>query len=95
MESQKTKQRRRREGGSGGGGGESSGREFQFQFQMPLHYPNYTRADYETMPECTLDSLLQQYGLPLSGDVHQKRLFAIGAFLWPYSHFPSSSSSSP
>ncbi|XP_028794740.1 uncharacterized protein LOC114750337 [Neltuma alba] len=78
----KTKQRRR----DGSGVGESSGREFQ----MPLHYPKYTKADYETMPEWRLDSLLQQYGLPLSGDLHQKRLFAIGAFLWPYSHFPSS-----
>ncbi|XP_054782862.1 uncharacterized protein LOC129290179 [Prosopis cineraria] len=79
--SQKSYQRRR----DGSDGGES-GRPFQ----MPLHYPKYTKADYETMPEWRLDCLLQQYGLPLSGDLQQKRLFAMGAFLWPYSHLPFS-----
>jgi hypothetical protein len=53
------------------------------QFQMPLHYPRYKKSDYETMPEWKLDSLLNEYGLPVTGDVTQKRKFAMGAFLWP------------
>ena len=52
-------------------------------FQMPLHYPRYRKSDYETMPEWKLDSLLNEYGLPVTGDVTQKRNFAMGAFLWP------------
>ncbi|KAK3227992.1 hypothetical protein Dsin_007854 [Dipteronia sinensis] len=55
-------------------------------FQMPLHYPRYTKRDYETMPEWKLDCLLKQYGLPVVGDVNQKRNFAMGAFLWPSQH---------
>lgn len=52
-------------------------------FQMPLHYPRYTRQDYQAMPEWKLDSLLAQYGLPTNlGDLDYKREFAIGAFLW-------------
>lgn len=51
-------------------------------FQMPLHYPRYSRAEYETMPEWKLDCLLKEYGLPITGDVEQKRKFAVGAFLW-------------
>ncbi|KAK4777302.1 hypothetical protein SAY87_017489 [Trapa incisa] len=52
-------------------------------FQMPLHYPKYSKADYETMPERQLDCLLVEYGLPaIPGDIEQKRKFAIGAFLW-------------
>ncbi|KAF6172993.1 hypothetical protein GIB67_006369 [Kingdonia uniflora] len=51
-------------------------------FQMPLHYPRYTKSDYETMPEWKLDRLLGQYGLPLVGDVEEKRNFAVGTFLW-------------
>jgi hypothetical protein len=27
-------------------------------FQMPLHYPNYTKEDYEDVPESKLDLLL-------------------------------------
>ena len=54
------------------------------QFQMPLHYPRYTQAEYEAMPEWRLDYLLKQYGLPVMGDLQQKRRFAIGAFLWPH-----------
>ncbi|KAA8520717.1 hypothetical protein F0562_015011 [Nyssa sinensis] len=42
-------------------------------FQMPLHYPRFTRAEYETMPEWKLDCLLAGYGLPIAGDVNQKR----------------------
>lgn len=52
-------------------------------FQMPLHYPKYTKKDYENMPEWKLDCLLRQYGLPVNGDVNYKRTFAMGAFLWP------------
>ncbi|KAK8635540.1 hypothetical protein V6N13_004274 [Hibiscus sabdariffa] len=51
-------------------------------FQLPLHYPRYTKADYEAMPEWKLDCLLKEYGLPVSGDVEQKRNFVMGAFLW-------------
>ncbi|KAI4355194.1 hypothetical protein L6164_003988 [Bauhinia variegata] len=40
-------------------------------FQMPLHYPRYTQADYEKMPEWKLDCLLKEYGLPIIGDIHQ------------------------
>ncbi|THU45622.1 hypothetical protein C4D60_Mb02t19920 [Musa balbisiana] len=29
-------------------------------FRMPLHYPRYTRADYESMPEWKLDYLLRE-----------------------------------
>ncbi|KAG0465429.1 hypothetical protein HPP92_019593 [Vanilla planifolia] len=53
-------------------------------FHMPLHYPRYTRLDYEAMAEWKLDCLFQEYGLPaVAGDVNCKREFAIGAFLWP------------
>ncbi|OVA11016.1 hypothetical protein BVC80_1745g34 [Macleaya cordata] len=51
-------------------------------FQMPLHYPRYTKANYETMPEWRIDLLLREYGLPVMGDIDQKRKFAMGAFLW-------------
>ncbi|XP_024932291.3 uncharacterized protein LOC112492571 [Ziziphus jujuba] len=74
------------EGKIGGGGGANGPytRERCGHFQMPLHYPRYSRADYETMPEWKLDCLLNEYGLPITGDVHQKRKFAMGAFLWRY-----------
>ncbi|KQJ94289.1 hypothetical protein BRADI_3g09710v3 [Brachypodium distachyon] len=55
-------------------------------FQMPLHYPRYKKADYEAMPEWRVDCLLREYGLPPAAagdDVHSKRRFAMGAFLWP------------
>ncbi|AED94724.1 hypothetical protein AtNW77_Chr5g0124321 [Arabidopsis thaliana] len=51
-------------------------------FQIPLHYPKYTKSDYEKMPEWQLDRLLREYGLPVIGDSYEKRKFAIGAFLW-------------
>lgn len=51
-------------------------------FQMPVHYPRYRRPEYESMPEWKINCLLAQYGLPVSGDVNQKRKFAMGAFLW-------------
>ncbi|KAK9293147.1 hypothetical protein L1049_021133 [Liquidambar formosana] len=60
------------------------GREIYGQFQMPLHYPRYTKSDYETMPEWKLDCLLSEYGLPVTGNVEQKRNYAMGAFLWPH-----------
>ena len=52
-------------------------------FQMPLHYPRFTRKDYQNMPEWKLDTLLRQYGLSTHGDLAYKRDFAMGAFLWP------------
>ncbi|ESQ46764.1 hypothetical protein EUTSA_v10028146mg [Eutrema salsugineum] len=52
-------------------------------FKIPLHYPKYTKSDYEKMPEWQLDQLLREYGLPIIGDSYEKRKFAIGAFLWP------------
>lgn len=52
-------------------------------FQMPLHYPRYTKEDYEAMPEWQLDRLLTQYGLPALGDLPGKREFAMGTFIWP------------
>ncbi|RLN22717.1 uncharacterized protein C2845_PM07G39240 [Panicum miliaceum] len=51
-------------------------------FQMPLHYPRYSREDYEAMPEWQLDRLLSEYGLPATGTIQQKRTYAMGAFLW-------------
>jgi hypothetical protein len=50
---------------------------------MPLHYPRYKKADYESMPEWRVDCLLREYGLPADGDLDSKRRFAMGAFLWP------------
>ncbi|GLU20601.1 hypothetical protein SLE2022_367920 [Rubroshorea leprosula] len=52
-------------------------------FQMPLHYPRYTKADYEKMAEWKVDLLLRQYGLNFKGALDEKRAFAMGAFLWP------------
>lgn len=52
-------------------------------FQMPLHYPRYTKQDYESMEEWTVDLLLKQYGLSFKGTLDEKRAFAMGAFLWP------------
>ncbi|KAI3940141.1 hypothetical protein MKX01_027934 [Papaver californicum] len=46
--------------------------------QMPLHYPRYTKAVYETIPEWKIDILIKEYGLPVSGDIAQKRQFAMG-----------------
>ncbi|KAG6578420.1 hypothetical protein SDJN02_21088, partial [Cucurbita argyrosperma subsp. argyrosperma] len=51
-------------------------------FQMPLHYPRYSKMDYENMPEWKLDRLLLEYGLPTHGNLPYKRQFAMGAFLW-------------
>ncbi|KAK9267374.1 hypothetical protein L1049_009799 [Liquidambar formosana] len=52
-------------------------------FQMPLHYPRYTKADYENMEEWKLDMLLREYGLNFKGTLDEKRSYAMGAFLWP------------
>ncbi|KGN56014.1 uncharacterized protein LOC105434788 [Cucumis sativus] len=56
---------------------------FQSGFQMPLHYPRYTKRDYEEMEEGKLDLLLKQYGLCFDGTLEEKRAFAIGTFIWP------------
>uniref|UniRef100_A0A2P2R2F1 DUF7722 domain-containing protein n=1 Tax=Rhizophora mucronata TaxID=61149 RepID=A0A2P2R2F1_RHIMU len=66
----------------GGWPGGQHSKEQCGHFQMPLHYPRHTRTEYEAMPEWKLDCLLRQYGLPITGDVEQKRKFAMGAFLW-------------
>ncbi|XP_021740675.1 uncharacterized protein LOC110706970 [Chenopodium quinoa] len=54
-------------------------------FQMPLHYPRYTKEDYEKMEERRVDMLLRQYGLEnhVKGSLDEKRSFAMGTFLWP------------
>ncbi|KAK8958726.1 hypothetical protein KSP40_PGU018616 [Platanthera guangdongensis] len=51
-------------------------------FKMPVNYPRYSRAEYESMPEWKLDFLLTEYGLPVGGSLEYKRNFAAGAFLW-------------
>ncbi|MCL7033277.1 hypothetical protein MKW94_005789 [Papaver nudicaule] len=60
----------------------SSSSSCGMSFQMPLHYPRYTKAEYQNMPEWKIDILLQEYGLPVTGDINYKRNFAMGAFLW-------------
>ncbi|XP_022556190.2 uncharacterized protein LOC106428955 [Brassica napus] len=57
-------------------------------FQMPLHYPRYSKEDYLDMPEWKLDRVLADYGLSTYGDLAHKREFAIGAFLWISTHSP-------
>ncbi|KAK1350610.1 Melanin-concentrating hormone receptor [Heracleum sosnowskyi] len=53
-------------------------------FQMPLHYPRYSKTDYLKMEEWRVDLLLQQYGLNFEAkNIDEKRAFAMGAFLWP------------
>ncbi|KAF9685350.1 hypothetical protein SADUNF_Sadunf03G0045500 [Salix dunnii] len=52
-------------------------------FQMPLHYSRYTRAEHVTMPEWKLDCLLREYGLPGTGDTELKRKYAMRAFFGP------------
>lgn len=52
-------------------------------FQLPLHYPRYSKADYENMEDWKLDMLLREYGLSFQGTLEDKRAFAMGAFLWP------------
>ncbi|XP_013623564.1 PREDICTED: uncharacterized protein LOC106329454 [Brassica oleracea var. oleracea] len=53
-------------------------------FQMPVHYPSFTKEEYEAMSEEELDRLLKLYGLQPTnlGDLSSKKQFAIGAFLW-------------
>ncbi|KAE8689658.1 hypothetical protein F3Y22_tig00110933pilonHSYRG00244 [Hibiscus syriacus] len=58
-------------------------------FQMPLHYPRYTKSNYEKMEEWKVDLLLREYGLNLDGSLSsldEKRAYAMGAFLWPDQH---------
>ncbi|CAN0890821.1 hypothetical protein LINGRAHAP2_LOCUS16642 [Linum grandiflorum] len=52
-------------------------------FRMPVHYPRYSKKDYEAMEEWRLDLLFLQYGLCFQGSLAEKRAYAIGAFLWP------------
>ncbi|EEF39616.1 uncharacterized protein LOC8286850 [Ricinus communis] len=52
-------------------------------FQVPLHYPRYSKADYEKMEDWRLDMLLNEYGLCFKGTLDEKRAFAMGSFLWP------------
>jgi len=54
-----------------------------YEFQMPLHYPRYTKVDYEKMEEWKVELLLKEYGLSFKGSLDEKRSFAMGAFLWP------------
>ncbi|KAL5097529.1 hypothetical protein RYX36_001856 [Vicia faba] len=54
-----------------------------YEFQMPLHYPHYTKSDYEKMEEWKVELLLKEYGLSFKGSLDEKRRFAMGAFLWP------------
>lgn len=69
------------------------------EFQMPLHYPRYTKGEYEDMPEWRLDNLLAQYGMSTDvGDLAYKRKFAMGAFLWlpePVVPFPDEGEKKP
>ncbi|XBI11481.1 hypothetical protein VPH35_138536 [Triticum aestivum] len=65
-------------GGTAAVGGQKQQRKpergtFSCGFQMPLHYPRYRKADYEAMPEWRVDCLLREYGLPVTGDVEEKR----------------------
>eukprot|EP00250_Pteridium_aquilinum_P001604 c11796_g1_i1 orf=356-814(-) len=59
-----------------------SGHPVPSVFQMPLHYPRFTRSDYESMEEWRLDRLLEEYGLPIPATLNEKRELAIGTFLW-------------
>lgn len=52
-------------------------------FQMPLHYPRYSKADYQKMEEWKVDLLLKEYGLSFHGSLEEKRAFAMGTFIWP------------
>ncbi|CAN1756929.1 hypothetical protein LINPERHAP1_LOCUS6330 [Linum perenne] len=53
------------------------------EFKMPVHYPSYSKREYEEMEEWRLDLLFSQYGLRFEGSLAEKRAYAIGAFLWP------------
>ncbi|KAK9065679.1 hypothetical protein SSX86_015080 [Deinandra increscens subsp. villosa] len=79
--------RRKNIGGTGGGGSGGTGGS---NFQMPLHYPRYTKEEYKELPEWMLDRLLSEYGLSVAAgghrDLESKREFAMGAFLRPPQH---------
>uniref|UniRef100_A0A1J3FP21 DUF7722 domain-containing protein n=1 Tax=Noccaea caerulescens TaxID=107243 RepID=A0A1J3FP21_NOCCA len=57
--------------------------EFPSGFQVPLHYPKFSKSDYEAMDDLNLDLLLKQYGFSFEGSLDEKRVFAIESFLWP------------
>ncbi|KAL1358612.1 hypothetical protein AAHE18_04G046300 [Arachis hypogaea] len=56
-------------------------------FQMPLHYPHYTKGDYKIMEEWKVDLLLQQYGLSFKGTFHDKRTFYKKIYLFVIKRF--------
>ncbi|KAK7837850.1 hypothetical protein CFP56_020698 [Quercus suber] len=41
-------------------------------FEMPLHYPRYTKEDYEKMEDWKLDMVLKEYGLTVKGALDAK-----------------------
>ncbi|KAF8116930.1 hypothetical protein N665_0014s0187 [Sinapis alba] len=57
--------------------------EYPSGFQVPLHYPKYSKSDYEAMDDLSLDLLLKQYGICFEGSLEDKRVFAMESFLWP------------
>ncbi|KAL0710191.1 hypothetical protein Bca4012_017169 [Brassica carinata] len=57
--------------------------EYPSGFQVPLHYPKYSKSDYEAMDDLSLDLLLKQYGISFEGSLEDKRIFAMESFLWP------------
>ncbi|CAF1698918.1 unnamed protein product [Brassica oleracea var. botrytis] len=57
--------------------------EYPRGFQVPLHYPKYSKSDYEAMDDLSLDLLLKQYGISFEGSLEDKRVFAMESFLWP------------
>ncbi|KAF2608892.1 hypothetical protein F2Q68_00044783 [Brassica cretica] len=62
--------------------GDGTTQNQSINFKIPLHYPKYTKSDYEKMPEWQLAQILREYGLQIIGDSNEKRKFVIGAFLW-------------
>ena len=46
--------------------------------QMSLHYPKYTKRDYEKMEEGKLNLLLKQYGLCFDGTLKGKEHLLLG-----------------
>ena len=50
-------------------------------FEMPLHFPRYTKEDNEKMEDWKLDMVLKEYGLTVKGALDAKRSFVIGTFI--------------
>jgi hypothetical protein len=54
-------------------------------FEMPLHYPRYSKEEYERMPEWQLDRLLSEYGTDCPSPARSTRSApspCMAAFLW-------------